>query len=62
MTIVLLSYQPLDMQWKMGKIILMSHLGRVKTEEDLAENTLLPVAKRLSELLNKEVILYQNTW
>lgn len=44
-----------------AKIILMSHLGRVKTEEDLAENTLLPVAKRLSELLNKEVIFISKT-
>lgn len=44
-----------------AKIILMSHLGRVKTEEDLAENTLLPVAKRLSELLNKEVIFVSKT-
>ncbi len=38
-----------------AKIILLSHLGRVKEEADLAKNDLAPVAKRLSELLNKEV-------
>ena len=38
-----------------GKIILCSHLGKVKTEEDKATKTLAPVAKRLSELLDKEV-------
>ncbi|KMO58851.1 phosphoglycerate kinase, partial [Lacticaseibacillus rhamnosus] len=34
-----------------GKAILLSHLGRVKTEEDKAKLTLKPVAERLSELL-----------
>ncbi len=38
-----------------GKIILCSHLGKVKTEEDKKKNTLAPVAKRLSELLGQEV-------
>ena len=38
-----------------GKIILCSHLGKVKTEEDKATKTLAPVAKRLSELLGQEV-------
>ena len=38
-----------------GKAIVFSHLGRIKTEEDFAKNDLTPVAKRLSELLNKEV-------
>ena len=33
-----------------GKIVLFSHLGRVKEEADKADNTLAPVAKRLSEL------------
>lgn len=37
------------------KVILMSHLGRVKEEADLAKNDLKPVAERLSTLLNKEV-------
>jgi len=39
-----------------AKVILMSHLGRVKSEEDKAKNSLKPVSSRLSELLNKEVI------
>lgn len=38
-----------------AKVILMSHLGRVKEEADLTKNNLEPVAKRLSELLGKEV-------
>ena len=38
-----------------GKIILCSHLGKVKTEEDKKTKTLAPVAERLSELLGKEV-------
>ena len=38
-----------------GKAIVFSHLGRIKTEEDFAKNDLTPVAKRLSELLNKDV-------
>lgn len=43
-----------------AKVILMSHLGRVKTEND-KKNTLLPVSKRLSELLNQEVIFVPYT-
>ncbi|MCI1893556.1 MAG: phosphoglycerate kinase [Lactobacillus sp.] len=38
-----------------GKAILLSHLGRVKTEEDKAKLSLRPVAERLSELLKKPV-------
>ena len=38
-----------------GKVILCSHLGKVKTEEDKKTKTLAPVAARLSELLDKEV-------
>lgn len=38
-----------------GKVIVMSHLGRVKTEADKSSSTLLPVAQRLSELLQKEI-------
>nr|WP_068129918.1 phosphoglycerate kinase [Nosocomiicoccus ampullae] len=44
-----------------GKVILFSHLGRVKTEEDLEELSLLPVAKRLSELLDKDVFFVNAT-
>lgn len=38
-----------------GKAILLSHLGRVKSDADKKELTLKPVAGRLSELLNKPV-------
>ena len=38
-----------------GKVILCSHLGKVKTEEDKKTKTLAPVAVRLSELLGQEV-------
>lgn len=37
------------------KIILLSHLGKVKTEADKIKYTLEPVAKRLKEILNSEV-------
>jgi len=43
------------------KIILLSHLGRVKEEADLEKNDLSPVAKRLSELLDKDVIFSEKT-
>lgn len=39
-----------------AKVILCSHMGKPKTEEDKQKYTLAPVAKRLSELLNKEVV------
>ncbi|MHC9533027.1 phosphoglycerate kinase [Dellaglioa sp. BT-FLS60] len=38
-----------------GKAILLSHLGRIKTEDDKKELSLRPVAERLSNLLNKPV-------
>ena len=38
-----------------AKVVLFSHLGRVKTEEDKANNSLAPVAKRLEELLGQKV-------
>ena len=38
-----------------AKLVLFSHLGRIKEEADKAKNALAPVAKRLSELLGKEV-------
>lgn len=44
-----------------AKIIILSHLGRVKTEEDKIGKSLLPVSKRLSELLNKEVKFIKDT-
>ncbi len=44
-----------------AKVILMSHLGRIKEEEDKAKNSLKLVAVRLSELLGKEVIFVPTT-
>ena len=44
-----------------AKVILMSHLGRIKEEGDKLKNTLKPVSVRLSELLNKEVTFVPNT-
>ena len=38
-----------------GRVILCSHLGKVKTEEDKLTKSLAPVAVRLSELLGQEV-------
>ena len=38
-----------------AKVVLFSHLGRVKEESDLEKNNLRPVATRLSELLGREV-------
>lgn len=38
-----------------GKAILLSHLGRVKSDADKKDLSLKPVADRLSELLNKPV-------
>jgi len=39
-----------------GKAIVFSHLGRIKTEEDKAKETLLPVSKKLEELLGQKVV------
>ena len=41
---------------KNAKVILLSHLGRIKEESDKVKNNLDVVAKRLSKLLNKKVI------
>lgn len=38
-----------------GKVIAFSHLGKVKTKEDLISKSIRPAAKRLAELLEKEV-------
>ncbi len=46
---------------KDAKVILLSHLGRIKEKEDLAKNDLKPVAKRLEELLGKKVIFANTT-
>jgi len=44
-----------------AKIIMLSHLGRIKSEADKTKNTLAPVAKRLSEILKENVIFINET-
>lgn len=44
-----------------GKIVLFSHLGKVKEESDKAKLTLLPVAEDLSKKLDKEVVFVLET-
>ena len=44
-----------------AKVILFSHLGRVKEESDLAKNNLAPVAKKLEELLGQKVTFVEKT-
>ena len=44
-----------------AKVILLSHLGRVKNEEDKEKNTLRPVAERLTKLLRKKVLFIDQT-
>lgn len=46
---------------KGAKVILFSHLGRVKTIEDKEKNSLHLVAERLSELLGKKVLFINET-
>lgn len=48
-------------QEKNCKIILLSHLGRVKEERDLQKNDLAPVAQRLAELLNQDILFSEKT-
>ena len=44
-----------------AKIILLSHLGRIKTEEDKKNNSLKPVSEALSKLLNRKVLFINAT-
>lgn len=44
-----------------GKVIILSHLGRIKDEKDKEKNSLRPVALRLSELLKKDVTFINAT-
>lgn len=44
-----------------AKVVLFSHLGRVKTEEDLVKNDLRIVCDKLSELLGFEVLFSSKT-
>ena len=44
-----------------AKVILMSHLGRVKTEDDKDKNSLKEVSVRLTELLEQPVVFVPDT-
>ena len=46
---------------KNAKVIILSHLGRIKKEEDKTKNSLKPVAKRLGELLGRKVLFAGET-
>ena len=46
---------------KGARVVLMSHLGKVKTDEDKAKNNLRPVATRLQELLGQPVAFSEET-
>ena len=39
------------------KIIILSHLGRIKTKKDLRKNSLKPIAVRLGKILHKRILL-----
>ena len=40
---------------KANRIVILSHIGRIKTEEDKINHTLKPVCDYLSELINKNI-------
>lgn len=44
-----------------AKVILLSHLGRIKSEEDKTKNDLSIVVPRLEQLLNKKIIFSNTT-
>ncbi|HEY4399219.1 MAG TPA: phosphoglycerate kinase [Lactobacillaceae bacterium] len=44
-----------------GRLVLFSHLGRIKSEDDKASLSLKPVATRLSELLDQDVVFVPQT-
>lgn len=44
-----------------AKVILLSHLGRIKTLADKEKNSLYPISVRLSKLLGQEVIFINET-
>jgi len=46
---------------KDSKVILLSHLGRVKEEADLKKNDLSIVASRLAELLKQDILFSEET-
>ena len=44
-----------------NSVIVMSHLGKVKTEEDKEKNTLYPVYLRLKQLINNNIYFSKET-
>ena len=44
-----------------AKVVLFSHLGKIKSEEDKAKNSLEPVAAHLGELLGQDVVFSPET-
>lgn len=44
-----------------AKIVLFSHMGKIKKEEDKAKNDLHPVAEHLGQLLNQKVLFSPET-
>lgn len=46
---------------KGGRVILLSHLGKVKEESDKVKNDLYPVSVRLGELLGKDILFSRDT-
>lgn len=59
---IVMSLQTINYAIEKGaKVILMSHLGRVKEESGKDKNSLKIVSNRLSELLKKKVIFVSNT-
>lgn len=44
-----------------AKVIIFSHLGRIKEETDLIKNDMTPIVQRLSNLLNKKIQFSQQT-
>ncbi len=44
-----------------NSVIILSHLGKVKSEEDKEKNTLYPVYLKLKELLNTNICFSKNT-
>ena len=47
---------------KNAKVIILSHLGKVKEENDLTKNSLKAVAKKLSEILNRKVYFFDKCY
>lgn len=45
-----------------AKIIIVAHLGRVKSNEDKEKNTLYPVLKELEKLTNKEITFIKDIY